>query len=193
VPNGNPSFDLAEQEAWFAPLAQTIGELGRKHNLLLEKYYHESFSWDLRFNHPRGGHASVTVWNGGPRRSGRPGTSTITIDLLARFTGDLRATWQRSLRLCVANSSWNSQVSSRCLWGSGTKWQRVTSRYGVSSRGRPFTRWLESIRIRFLDSRGSYPSFERTVTDIVDSSASAGEIVRSPRWMAGYAAVQLSR
>jgi hypothetical protein len=66
VPNGNPSFDLAEQEAWFAPLAQTIGELGRKHNLLLEKYYHESFSWDLRFNHPRGGHASVTVWNGGP-------------------------------------------------------------------------------------------------------------------------------
>ena len=67
MPNGgNPNFNVVEQEAWFAPLSQAIGEVARKHNLLLEKYYHEGLSWDLRFNHPRGGQASVTVWNGGP-------------------------------------------------------------------------------------------------------------------------------
>ena len=65
MPNGNPSFNLTEQEAWFAPLSQVIDGVARKHNLLLEKYYHESASWDLRFNHPRGGQASVTIYNGG--------------------------------------------------------------------------------------------------------------------------------
>src|SRR5579862_6687490 len=65
VPNGNASFNLSEQEAWFAPLSQAIDDVARKHNLLLEKYYHEAPSWALRFNHPRGGQASVTVSNGG--------------------------------------------------------------------------------------------------------------------------------
>jgi hypothetical protein len=65
VPNGNPSFDLSEQEAWFAPLSQVIGDVARKHNLLLEKYYHEGPSWTLRFNHPQGGQGSVAVSNGG--------------------------------------------------------------------------------------------------------------------------------
>ena len=65
MPNGNPAFNLAEQETWFAPLAQAIGEVADKHNLLLDKYYHEGASWDLRFNHPRGGQASVTIYNGG--------------------------------------------------------------------------------------------------------------------------------
>ena len=65
MPNGNASFNLAEQEAWFEPLSQAISEVARRHNLLVEKYYHEGASWDLRFNHPRGGQASITVWNGG--------------------------------------------------------------------------------------------------------------------------------
>jgi len=63
VPNGNPSFNLKEQEEWFAPLAEAIRAFARDHNLLLDKYYHESASWDLRFNHPRGGQASITVSN----------------------------------------------------------------------------------------------------------------------------------
>jgi hypothetical protein len=63
VPNGNPAFNLAEQETCFAPLAQAIGGVAGKHNLLLEKYYHEGASWDLRFNHPRGGQASVTIYS----------------------------------------------------------------------------------------------------------------------------------
>lgn len=65
MPNGNPGFNLTEQEIWFAPLAQAICEVADKHNLLLEKYYHEGASWDLRFNHPRGGQASVTIYNAG--------------------------------------------------------------------------------------------------------------------------------
>jgi hypothetical protein len=63
MPNGNPSFNLSEQEAWFAPLADTIMTFAHVHNLLLDKYYHESNSWDLRFNHPRGGQATITVSN----------------------------------------------------------------------------------------------------------------------------------
>ena len=63
MPNGNPNFNLREQEAWFAPLANTIVTFAQAHNLLLDKYYHESSSWDLRFNHPRGGHAAITISN----------------------------------------------------------------------------------------------------------------------------------
>lgn len=66
MPNGNPSFNLSEQEAWFAPLSQVITDLAHRHNLLLDKYYHQGPSWSLRFNHPRGGQASVSVSNGGP-------------------------------------------------------------------------------------------------------------------------------
>ena len=66
MPNGNPNFDLDEQEAWFAPIAATIVEFAHAHNLVLDKYYHESCSWDLRFNHPSGGRGAVTVYNSGP-------------------------------------------------------------------------------------------------------------------------------
>lgn len=66
MPNGNPSFNFSEQESWFAPLSQAIGDVARRHNLLLDKYYHEGPSWTLRFNHPRGGQASISVSNGGP-------------------------------------------------------------------------------------------------------------------------------
>ena len=66
MPNGNASFNLSEQEAWFAPLSQAIGDVARRHNLLVDKYYHDGPSWSLRFNHPRGGQASVTVSNAGP-------------------------------------------------------------------------------------------------------------------------------
>ena len=62
---GNPSFDLDEQETWFAPLSGAVHELAICHNLLLDKFYHESASWSLRFNHPRGGQASVAVYNAG--------------------------------------------------------------------------------------------------------------------------------
>jgi len=63
VTNGNPDFNLREQEEWFAPLAAAITAFARAHNLLVDKYYHESTSWDLRFNHPRGGQASIEVYN----------------------------------------------------------------------------------------------------------------------------------
>lgn len=66
MPNGgNPSFNLQEQETWFAPLAETISDFARARDLTLDKYYHESAGWDLRFKHPSGGEGSVTVYNGG--------------------------------------------------------------------------------------------------------------------------------
>ncbi|MEQ8692110.1 MAG: hypothetical protein RIC89_14900 [Pseudomonadales bacterium] len=65
MPNGNPSFDLKQQEAWFAPILTSINAFANSHNLLVEKYYHESPSWCLRFNHPKGGKATIQIANRG--------------------------------------------------------------------------------------------------------------------------------
>ena len=63
VPNGDPHFDLRRQEEWFASLASEIEAFAFQHNLFIDKYYHDSPSWDVRFSHPKGGNASVTVTN----------------------------------------------------------------------------------------------------------------------------------
>ena len=65
MPNGNPNFSLEEQDAWFEPISDPICQFVSKHGLYLDKYYHESPSWDLRFGHPLGGNASIEVMNGG--------------------------------------------------------------------------------------------------------------------------------
>jgi hypothetical protein len=55
MPNGNPNFDFAECERFFAPLAATIERFVARRNLALIKYYHQSPNWDLAFAHPIGG------------------------------------------------------------------------------------------------------------------------------------------
>jgi hypothetical protein len=67
VPNGNPDFDFAAQEEWFLPIASAVTSFSESHGLLIDKYYHEGASWDLRFRHPRGGNASVAIYNGGAK------------------------------------------------------------------------------------------------------------------------------
>jgi hypothetical protein len=65
VPNGNPEFRLNEQEAWFAKIAKPISLFVAQHGLVLDKYYREVPSWDLRFGHPLGGSASIQIMNAG--------------------------------------------------------------------------------------------------------------------------------
>ena len=65
MPNGDPDFDYAAQEAWFAPLADVIVGFAREHNLMLKRYYHDSPCWSLNFNHPAGGQATIQIGNGG--------------------------------------------------------------------------------------------------------------------------------
>jgi hypothetical protein len=69
VPNGDANFDLRCQEQWFASLASEIKAFALQHNLFIEKYYHDSRSWDLRFSHPKGGNASISISNIAPDRA----------------------------------------------------------------------------------------------------------------------------
>ena len=67
MPNGlshDPQWDniLAGYEAFFAPIGTSLIAFAARHNLALEKYYHDAPCWSLRFAHPSGGEAKVEVW-----------------------------------------------------------------------------------------------------------------------------------
>jgi hypothetical protein len=62
MPNGHPDFFVAilpQLEAFFSPIADTLLDFASRHNLAVDKYYHESPSWSLRFAHPKGGAGRV--------------------------------------------------------------------------------------------------------------------------------------
>ncbi len=61
MPSGNPDFDLIRVERYFSPISTCIENFSKRHNLFVDKYYHESESWDLRFAHPKGGNASINI------------------------------------------------------------------------------------------------------------------------------------
>ncbi len=61
MPNGNPDFSLDSAERYFAPVSTGMESFAKRHNLFVDKYYHESESWVLRFAHPKGGNASINV------------------------------------------------------------------------------------------------------------------------------------
>jgi hypothetical protein len=61
VPNGNPDFDPKAAEQWFAPIAGVLVSFAQRHNLFVDRYYHDSPSWTFRFNNPQGGQASIGV------------------------------------------------------------------------------------------------------------------------------------
>jgi hypothetical protein len=64
MPNGDPRFGketLPGLEAFFSKLAPLLERFASKHDLKIEKYYHESHSWSLQFRHPRGGVSKIDV------------------------------------------------------------------------------------------------------------------------------------
>jgi hypothetical protein len=64
MPNGTPDFhEVAEPEyeRFFAPIATQLRDFARRHNLKLEKYYHEAPAWSFLFRHPLGGVGKVDV------------------------------------------------------------------------------------------------------------------------------------
>ena len=69
MPNGNPDFhekELPVLESFFAPIANLLTAFGAKHNLMLEKYWHEFPSWRFSFRHPKGGVACLEVMRDSP-------------------------------------------------------------------------------------------------------------------------------
>ena len=61
MPNGNPDFDAEKLDKWFEPIASVIEDFAKRRNLLIDKYYHDSPSWCLRFEHPKGGDAYIAL------------------------------------------------------------------------------------------------------------------------------------
>ncbi len=67
MPNGNPDYledEFADYEAYFSPISEALQVFAIKHNLLVEKYYHEAPVWSLCFCHPEGGSAKLDVSRG---------------------------------------------------------------------------------------------------------------------------------
>ena len=64
MPNGNDEFDEKEPldlESFFARIADILNAFAAKHNLMIDRYYHDSPSWRFAFRHPKGGVATVDV------------------------------------------------------------------------------------------------------------------------------------
>jgi len=64
MPNGDPDWGTKQYpklEAFFAKIAPVLKAFTEKHNLKIQKYYHEAPDWDLQFKHPKGGMAQITV------------------------------------------------------------------------------------------------------------------------------------
>ena len=95
MPNGNPDFDLKAQQDWFAPLAAAIESFARERNLFIDRYYHDLPSWELRFSHPKGGNASISVTNAAPDRANIG--SVWYVDDYDRFTRSLHWRAARSI------------------------------------------------------------------------------------------------
>lgn len=52
---------FSELESFFAPFAAVLQSFRERHNLKLEKYYHEEPSWSFTFRHPSGGVGKISV------------------------------------------------------------------------------------------------------------------------------------
>jgi hypothetical protein len=60
MPNGHATAEYIEQlERFFTPFAREITDFAARHNLVLEKYYHDAPMWSLGFGHPLGGQARL--------------------------------------------------------------------------------------------------------------------------------------
>jgi hypothetical protein len=147
MPNGDPTFDATAEEAWFAPISDSILSFAARHNLLVDRYYHHSRSWDLRFNHPRGGQAPISLHH---LRDDTAGVgSSWHLDDYDRFTryvywgktrdvpkvaGILTAELGAELAavLALPLGSWNQVVDTYArVWGQFTKeqFQKMAPRY----------------------------------------------------------------
>ena len=64
MPNGDPDFDVKERielDRFFSALAPALESFAPRHNLRLQKYYHQFPSWDFLFRHPSGGIGQIEV------------------------------------------------------------------------------------------------------------------------------------
>src|SRR5262245_14965727 len=64
MPNGDPNVHvetLPRLEYFFSTLSEVLNAFSSKHDLLVDKYWHQFPSWRLSFRHPKGGVACLEV------------------------------------------------------------------------------------------------------------------------------------
>lgn len=66
MPNGHanePGYQvlIAGYEEFFSPFKEVVLAFANRHNLLLDKYYHDAPDWSLCFLHPANGHAKISL------------------------------------------------------------------------------------------------------------------------------------
>jgi hypothetical protein len=64
MPNGNPHFHSDEEpklESFFAKISGELLSFASRHDLKLEKYYHQAPTWSFGFRHPVAGVAKIDV------------------------------------------------------------------------------------------------------------------------------------
>jgi hypothetical protein len=88
MPNGNPNFNLAELERFFAPIAEIIEQFAKRRQLFVNRYYHEAPSWDFVFKHPTGG--TGQIWLTKTAANTLEISACVHVDDLKRFTRSIR-------------------------------------------------------------------------------------------------------
>jgi hypothetical protein len=67
MPNGsNDPAERAELEAFFRDLADALTDFANRHNMRLQKYYHDAPEWTFTFRHPQAGVSAIEVLRVGP-------------------------------------------------------------------------------------------------------------------------------
>lgn len=64
MPNGHPDWtinELPKLEEFFSKIEEVLVSFAKRYNLMIDKYYHQSPSWDLIFRHPMGGIGQIEV------------------------------------------------------------------------------------------------------------------------------------
>lgn len=129
MPNGGMhKGEFEELEAFFRPVANAVEEFASNHNLLLERYYHDAPAWSLRFAHPAGGSATISV----ARESSESivVSGTWWLDVYSEFTRYLRdsSSISCSVRSDVVTSAVESTLTEVLQWKPGI-WSRVARGY----------------------------------------------------------------
>lgn len=65
MPNGKRKVsekELPEFEALFPQIADVLNDFASRHNLMIERFYHDAPCWKFNFRHPRGGVGSIDVY-----------------------------------------------------------------------------------------------------------------------------------
>jgi hypothetical protein len=129
VPNGGMTREeFAKLEKFFEPLAGCIEGFAARHNLRLDRYYHESPSWSLRFSHPLGGSAAIDVLR--VAAGALEVRSHWWVDVHREYTRYLR---DGTIRACVASAAALAPELDRALvealsWRQG-EWTRTARGY----------------------------------------------------------------